>query len=1585
MTDLLSDVDTPSDAELISSVRGGDVAAYGELFSRHKDAANRLARQLVRGPDSDDLVAEAFAKVLSVLQGGGGPDVAFRAYLLTAVRRLHVDRIRAGKRLQTTDDLTPFDPGVPFQDTAVAGFESGAAAKAFASLPERWQLVLWHLEVEGNKPADIAPLLGMTANSVSALAYRAREGLRQAFLTMHLSDISETECRWVNEHLGAFVRQGLAKRDAGKVQGHLDTCRRCSAMYLELTEVNSNLAGIIAPLLLGAAAAGYLSSGGAGAAGLLGLVSRARDLVAANTTAVTAAGVAAGVTVATVAAVALGVVGRHQPDATADRPAVSATVPGPATARTSTPDAGSPSPAGPSAASPSATAATATVSASPSPAPAPAVTPSTLPASVPPAALPGDLPGDPPAPTDAPPAPVVGAPVVDPSGSVQVGVTNMRSGDVLDVTMTSADTTFAADPAALPAGCTATGPREVQCVPALATPAGGRTAAPPAGGTGDYTVTLPLVFPDSMVEDDLQVTATLGDAGTSQSVPFAFRPSRRPTYDVRLPVLTGPGGHALAGDLDRWTLTTSALLPPRVRGLRYEVSAPVRFRAVDGCEVGPAGSTLTCPDLRDGDEVTLPLEARALTTPVTAAVTVSSLVDFADADPADQTRQVRLSPGADLGLDLAVASGTPDPDGSVSLAGLVSGLRDGLDRATYRVGGGVGDRARFTADGNPSCTVTDTSMTCPAPPGGDVTLVLRADDRGTPTPVTVSVEPGAPFEAVGTGSHAADVTLPARPSYDFAMSDLTETAHTVAGDTDTYTLRSTVKAVPAGGGPLAFVLSPGARFAARQDGGCTVVDPGHVTCDDLSRARPVDFAVETTATAAHDVTVALQVPAAYDDPTPADDRGTVTGLRPGTRLSLTPRDLGTLHRGADANYPAGLGLGGVRHGVPSVTYRVDGAATFAAGTPGCVPSGDTMTCPGAVDGPQRLLLHAVDPTVPTPVTVSVRPDGDFVDLGDQGTATAVLGPTYDFAMTDLVRTGQTVTGDTDHYRLSASVGPLPPGVDQLVFALTEGGRFAPGQDAGCTRLDDSHVRCEGLGDGRAVEFRVDSTATGTHPATITFATPDGYDDPAPGDHSGTVSGLRPGIDLHLSALTPDAAPPADDADRHRVTTTLSGVRDGLASVTFTLTGDAAFAGSPGCTAAGATLTCADPSDGPVAFTLRSGDVHQARTVRIRVTAAAPFLELDGSDDAGSVVLAPRPSYPFALGTLTRTAQSVTGDTDHYTLRTTVDAPADSDGVVLALSDGGVLAAAQDTGCARLDDTHLRCGGGARTVDLAVDSTGTTAHPVTVALQVPARYDDPSADDNQRTLTVSPGVDLSLGATTPAVPVRGGDGSYEVSTVLRGVRSGPVTVTLGGTASVTAASCTLTGARTVSCTAPTEGQTVRLTLRPEQATAATPVTLHARAADPLVELADGDNTVATTLAPDVSVQSVSVADHTEDVARARVQVAGVPAGVSQVRLQLSGADVGTGSGQTHLTGGAGGADGEAAVDCFVSTADGKTTVPDGVWATCTNVTAASQGRFYVDLRLAHAHGTDHAVALTVVTTGVDQAGQSANDRFAVTFR
>jgi RNA polymerase sigma factor (sigma-70 family) len=315
-----------SDAELISSVRGGDVSAYGDLFARHRDAATRLARQLISGPDADDLVSEAFAKVLNVLLAGGGPDVAFRAYLLTAVRRLHIDKVRATNRATPTDDLTPYETAEPEADTVIAGFEGGAAAKAFASLPERWQLVLWHLEVEGQKPADVAPLLGMSPNSVSALAYRAREGLRQAYLQMHTADLVDPDCEWTHAKLGAYVRKGLSRRDVQKVENHLDGCRRCTAMYLELDEVNSSLAAILGPLVLGGAAAGYLgATGSAGAgvgSGVLVFFDRAKDVVVANAQGAVAVGAAAGVAGVAAVAVVLANGGSESPSASPPRPAV---------------------------------------------------------------------------------------------------------------------------------------------------------------------------------------------------------------------------------------------------------------------------------------------------------------------------------------------------------------------------------------------------------------------------------------------------------------------------------------------------------------------------------------------------------------------------------------------------------------------------------------------------------------------------------------------------------------------------------------------------------------------------------------------------------------------------------------------------------------------------------------------------------------------------------------------------------------------------------------------------------------------------------------------------------------------------------------------------------------------------------------------------------------------------------------------------------------------------------------------------------------------------------------------------------------
>ncbi|WP_406691310.1 sigma-70 family RNA polymerase sigma factor [Saccharopolyspora sp. ID03-671] len=262
------------DTELIEAVREGDTSAYGVLYERHVAAAYSMARQVTKSSaEADDVVSEAFAKVLDLLRDQRGPTSAFRAYVLTAVRHAAYDRTRKQQRLQYADDLETvpnIDVSQPFRDTAVESEDRSLVAAAFAKLPERWQMVLWHVEIEGESPAKVAPLLGMTPNGVSALAYRAREGLKQAFLQVHLSklDAEQERCRANVERLGAWTRGGLAKRETAQVEAHLDDCDRCRALAAELAEINGALRVFIAPLVLGGSATttGYLAAVGAGGA-----------------------------------------------------------------------------------------------------------------------------------------------------------------------------------------------------------------------------------------------------------------------------------------------------------------------------------------------------------------------------------------------------------------------------------------------------------------------------------------------------------------------------------------------------------------------------------------------------------------------------------------------------------------------------------------------------------------------------------------------------------------------------------------------------------------------------------------------------------------------------------------------------------------------------------------------------------------------------------------------------------------------------------------------------------------------------------------------------------------------------------------------------------------------------------------------------------------------------------------------------------------------------------------------------------------------------------------------------------------------
>lgn len=251
----LPDLGSAGDPDLIALVRGGDSAAYEELFVRHRDVALRLARRLTDPERADDLCSEAFAKILSLLRRGKGPDVAFRAYLLTTVRTLHINAIRDGHRERTVadDDLQALV--VPVSDDVDARFDEGAIARAFKQLPERWQSALWMTAVEGLPNEEVSRHLGIHTNAVASLAFRARAGLRQAYLAEHLSESAGTECSRIVDLLPSFLRGTLTPRRRDAVQAHLDRCSRCSVAASELADVDRRLGALIGPALLGTAAA----------------------------------------------------------------------------------------------------------------------------------------------------------------------------------------------------------------------------------------------------------------------------------------------------------------------------------------------------------------------------------------------------------------------------------------------------------------------------------------------------------------------------------------------------------------------------------------------------------------------------------------------------------------------------------------------------------------------------------------------------------------------------------------------------------------------------------------------------------------------------------------------------------------------------------------------------------------------------------------------------------------------------------------------------------------------------------------------------------------------------------------------------------------------------------------------------------------------------------------------------------------------------------------------------------------------------------------------------------------------------------
>lgn len=274
-----------SDGDLIDAMRAGDDGAYEEMYRRHAEAVRRYARGCCRDAHTaEDLTGEVFARTLQAVRGGAGPDSAVRAYLLTTVRRVAAAWAKTAKREQLVEDFAVFavsaagssldgdnlDLGADVR--AMQEAEQSMAVRAFRSLPERYQTVLWHTTIEDESPSEVAPLLGLTANATAVLAHRAREGLKQAYLQAHVSRslTAGGDCARYADRLGAYARGGLRMRAERGLRKHLDACARCRTAALEVADVNQRIGAVLPVAVIGWFATGYALKAAVAAAGVVG-------------------------------------------------------------------------------------------------------------------------------------------------------------------------------------------------------------------------------------------------------------------------------------------------------------------------------------------------------------------------------------------------------------------------------------------------------------------------------------------------------------------------------------------------------------------------------------------------------------------------------------------------------------------------------------------------------------------------------------------------------------------------------------------------------------------------------------------------------------------------------------------------------------------------------------------------------------------------------------------------------------------------------------------------------------------------------------------------------------------------------------------------------------------------------------------------------------------------------------------------------------------------------------------------------------------------------------------------------------------